>query len=175
MLQRIRVPLGFGFALVFLIFARPTFFSIAVGSTVALIGIAIRAWSSGYIRKNQELATSGPYAYSRNPLYVGSFVLGIGLGISSCQWWLVVLFSLLFLGIYLPVMNVESEELIEIFGDEYRKYAAEVPIFFPWFRRGNSGGQKFEMELYLRYREYRAFLGFLAITAALILEAYFIG
>ncbi len=173
LLQRIRVPLGFGFALVFLIFAQPTFTSMVVGCSVALIGIVIRGWSSGHIRKNQRLARSGPYAYTRNPLYAGSFVLGIGFGISSGQWWLVLSFIVLFMGIYLPVMSVESEELIEIFGDEYLEYAEEVPLFFPRFGAIAPSGQKFELSLYLRYREYRALLGYFAGTAILILKIYF--
>src|SRR5213083_1270246 len=102
-LQRIRVPLGFVFAILFVVFSRPKFWSLVVGSLVALIGVLIRAWASGHIRKASELAVSGPYAFTRNPLYLGSFILGLGFTIAAGVWWLGLLFVLLFLGIYLPV------------------------------------------------------------------------
>jgi protein-S-isoprenylcysteine O-methyltransferase Ste14 len=175
LIQRIRVPLGFAFAVVFVLFANPSPVSLAAGSAVAFVGIAIRAWSSGHIRKNRDLARSGPYAFTRNPLYFGSFVLGIGFGISSGEWWLILLFAVLFAGIYLPVMSVESEELIAIFGDEYEEYARQVPLFVPWFRYPAQDRQKFELKLYLGYREYRALLGYLAITGVLILRYYLFG
>ncbi len=72
-----RVPLGFLFGAVFLIFARPERVTLIIGGIIAVVGVLIRAWASGHIRKNQNLAVSGPYAYTRNPLYLGSFVLGV--------------------------------------------------------------------------------------------------
>src|SRR4051794_32844619 len=105
-LQRIRVPLGFLFAALFIIFLRPTPLTLIVGGVVAFIGVAIRGWASGHIRKAERLATSGPYAYTRNPLYLGSFVLGAGFTIAAAVWWLVGLFIILYLGIYYPVMRV---------------------------------------------------------------------
>jgi protein-S-isoprenylcysteine O-methyltransferase Ste14 len=173
LLQKFRVPLGFVFAAVFLIFARPTPLLMAIGFSVALFGLLIRAWSSGHIRKNQNLAVSGPYKYTRNPLYLGSILLGLGFMIASGVWWLALLFIVLFLGIYFPVMSVEADELTAIFGDQYKKYAKEVSLFFPWFSDYESDGKKFEMELYMRYREYQAGLGFLAVCAVLILKSYF--
>src|SRR5258705_6417904 len=104
LLQRLRVPLGFLFTIVFLVFAKPTALTIAIGGAIAFIGVTIRAWSSGHIRKAKELAVSGPYAYTRNPLYVGSFILGIGFTVAAGVWWLALIFAALFLGIYLPVM-----------------------------------------------------------------------
>ena len=108
-IQRFRVPLGFLFAAVFLFFARPEIWSLAIGGAIAVVGLLIRAWASGHIRKNQTLAVSGPYAYTRNPLYLGSFIMGLGFTIASGVWWLAILFALLFLGIYLPVMRAESK------------------------------------------------------------------
>src|SRR5437870_3209682 len=93
LLQRIRVPLGFAFAILFLVFAKPTMLSIACGGGIAFIGVAIRAWSSGHIRKAKELAVSGPYAYTRNPLYVGSFILGVVFTVATGVWWLALVFS----------------------------------------------------------------------------------
>lgn len=173
LLQKFRVPLGFVFAAVFLIFAKPTPLLIAIGISIAFVGLIIRAWSSGHIRKNQDLAVSGPYKYTRNPLYVGSILLGLGFMISSGVWWLVLLFIILFSGIYFPVMSVESDELTAIFGDKYKEYASKVSMFFPWFSDYESDGKKFEKELYMRYREYQASIGFLAVSIVLALKAYF--
>src|SRR5678815_1744288 len=126
LLQRIRVPLGFAFAILFLVFAKPTLLTIVIGGAIAFIGVAIRAWSSGHIRKAKELAVSGPYAYTRNPLYVGSFILGVGFTIGAGRWILGILFAALFLGIYFPVMRVESRTLAELFGESYQQYASQV-------------------------------------------------
>ncbi len=167
------MPLGFVFAAVFLIFAKPTPIFMVVGISLAFIGLLIRAWSSGHIRKNQDLAVSGPYKYTRNPLYLGSFLLGLGFMIASGVWWLILLFIILYLGIYFPVMSVEADELTAIFGDKYKEYAKKVSLFFPWFSNYESDGKKFEKELYMRYREYQAGLGFLAICAVLMAKAYF--
>ncbi len=168
-----RVPLGFLFAIVFLIFAKPAFSTMLIGGVIALIGILIRAWASGHIRKNQNLAISGPYAYTRNPLYFGSFLLGVGFTVASGVWWLALIFVVLFLGIYLPVMRVEREDLIEMFGDDYREYAENVPMFTPRPTAWKKSGEKFDFELYMRYREYRAAIGLLIAMTVLALKAYF--
>lgn len=171
-----RVPLGFLFAIVFLIFAKPDFLWLAIGGSIAAVGLLIRAWASGHIRKNQQLAVSGPYAHTRNPLYLGSFIMGFGFTLASGVWWLAILFALLFLGIYVPVMRAEAKELIEIFGADYEKYSKEVPLFLPRvtaYRGENSSPQKFDFELYLRYREYRAALGVAFALCVLAAKAIF--
>ena len=86
--RRIRVPLGFAFAAAYIWLARPTILSIAVGSGIALLGLCIRALASGHVQKNEALATTGPYAYTRNPLYLGSLVLAAGFLIAARSWWL---------------------------------------------------------------------------------------
>jgi len=145
----------------------------AVGISIAFVGLVIRGWSSGHIRKNKALAVSGPYKFTRNPLYVGSFFLGLGFMIASGLWWLVLLFVVLFFGIYFPVMSVEADELTSIFGDKYKEYADKVSLFLPWFSDYESDGKRFEKDLYMRYREYQAGLGFLAVCAVLTAKAYF--
>ena len=169
-----RVPLGFLFAAVFLVFARPEALTLAIGGAVAVLGILIRAWASGHIRKNQNLAVSGPYAYTRNPLYLGSFVLGLGFTIASGVWWLGLIFIILFLGIYLPVMRVESNDLKELFGNDYEDYAERVPLFFPRVTAFKASQAKFDMDLYLRYREYRAALGLIFAWTILLVKAVFL-
>ena len=174
-LQRIRVPLGFTFAILFLVFAKPIILTIAIGGIVAFIGVAIRAWSSGHIRKAKELAISGPYAYTRNPLYVGSFILGVGFTVASGVWWLALIFSALFIGIYLPVMRVEAEDIRDIFGADFDEYELNVPLFMPRLTRWQRTGVKFDFQLYLRYREYRAAIGAVVAVAVLAAKAYFLG
>jgi len=169
-----RVPLGFLFGAVFLVFARPEFSTLIVGGIIAFVGVSIRAWASGHIRKNQNLAVSGPYAFTRNPLYLGSFVLGVGFTIASGVWWLALLFVALFLGIYLPVMRVEADDLTEMFGEDYKEYARRVPLFFPRPTADKkSDAVKFDFNLYMRYREYRAALGLIFAWTILAIRAFF--
>ena len=176
-MQRWRVPLGFLCAPPFLLLAEPNARTLAAGGAVALLGLLIRAWASGHIRKNDALATSGPYAHTRNPLYLGSFVMGLGFTVAaSGRWWqLVVLgaaFAALFLGIYLRVMRVEAQTLAGKFGEEYRDYARAVPLFLPRptpYRGAREAG--FDPGLYLRYREYRAALGLLMAFGLLVIKS----
>jgi len=168
------VPLGFLCAAVFLVFARPKPLTLAIGAPISLIGLAIRAWASGHLVKNETLAVTGPYAYTRNPLYLGSFIMAVGFTIASGTWWLALLFLTLFLGIYLPVMRVESATLARLFGAGFDDYAAQVPLFIPRvtpYRVQEAG--PFNKGLYLRYREYRAALGFACAWGLLLLKAYF--
>ena len=176
-MQRWRVPLGFLCAALFMLLARPVGWTLAAGGAVALVGLGLRAWAAGHIRKNAALAVSGPYAYTRNPLYLGSFLLGLGFTVAAGRPLLLGgLFAALFLGIYLPVMRVEAATLAELFGDEYRRYAAAVPLLFPRLTpyaggEARGGPTKFDAELYMRYREYRAALGLGLAWGALALKA----
>jgi protein-S-isoprenylcysteine O-methyltransferase Ste14 len=175
--QRFRVPLGFLFSAVFLIFAKPDPLFLIIGGIIGVIGLLIRAWASGHIRKNQTLAISGPYAYTRNPLYLGSFIMGLGFTIASGVWWLAVIFAVFFLAIYFPVMKAEEKELIDIFGEEFENYAHQVPLLIPRltaFQGENSSPNKFDFDLYLKYREYRAALGVIFAWCILAAKALFL-
>jgi len=175
-IQRWRVPLGFLCAAVFLLLAKPTRTALIIGACVSLLGLAIRAWAAGYIRKNDELAVFGPYAFTRNPLYFGSFLLGLGFTIASGQLVLGLLFVALFVGIYLPVMGVEASTLAELFPTDYAMYKRSVPLFFPRltpFREHNSRPVKFDSSLYFRYREYRAALGLVIAWGLLLIKTYY--
>lgn len=178
-LQRWRVPLGFLSAGIFVWLARPRLVTLLVGLVVAVVGLVIRAWAAGHIRKNAALAVSGPYAYTRNPLYLGSFILGLGFSIASGHPLLWALFGGLFLGIYWPVMRVEAATLVELFGSEYEAYAQAVPLFLPRLTayRGAAarGITKFDRNLYFRYREYRAGLGLVIAWGVLALKAFWMG
>ncbi|MFN2499515.1 MAG: isoprenylcysteine carboxylmethyltransferase family protein [Pyrinomonadaceae bacterium] len=174
-IQRWRVPLGFLCAAIFIVFARPKPITLVIGGCVSIVGLMIRAWAAGHIRKNSALATSGPYAYTRNPLYFGSFIMGLGFTIGAGRWLLGVLFGILFLGIYFPVMRVESATMGQYFGGEFRKYSHAVPMFFPRltaYRKANEE-TRFDQSLYLRYREYEAALGLVIAWGLLVFKAYY--
>lgn len=175
-LQRWRVPLGFLSAGIFILFARPRPITLGAGAMISILGLLIRAWASGHIRKNDALAVSGPYAYSRNPLYLGSFLLGLGFTVAANRWELALVFGVLFLGIYFPVMRVESATLEGLFGEKYRQYASEVPLFLPRlvpYQGEGATKTSFDASLYLRYREYRAVLGLLLAWGVLAFKAFY--
>ncbi|MEA2206930.1 MAG: hypothetical protein QOE77_3706 [Blastocatellia bacterium] len=175
-MQKWRVPLGFICAALFVIFARPRPLTLCLGGGVALFGLFLRAWAAGHIRKNDALAIAGPYAYTRNPLYLGSFIIGLGFTIAAARPALAFLFGLLFLSIYLPVMRVEAVTLQQLFGAGYRDYAREVPLFLPRllpYRNEGARAVGFEPSLYMRYREYEAAFGLLVVWGILLLKALY--
>jgi len=169
--RRIRVPLGFAFALLYFWLARPTWQSLAIGAALIVPGLVTRALASGHVRKNEALATSGPYAYTRNPLYLGSLLIGIGFAIAARSWWVGVVLVVMFFAIYLPVIRSEETFLRNKFAD-FDEYAIHVPRMLPRITRYRSSeaGGGFSMELYLKHREWNALLGALAIIAALVLK-----
>jgi len=175
-MQRWRVPLGFAGAALFLVLGRPRPLTLLIGGAIAMPGLFLRAWATGYLRKNDALATAGPYAYTRNPLYLGSFLIGLGFTIAADRIVLGLVLALLFLGIYVPVMRVESATLAELFGESYQRYAEAVPLFWPRFSpyHDRTGDEpKFDAALYRRYREYRAALGLIAALVLLALKAFY--
>ena len=174
-MQRWRVPLGFACAALFFVFARPNALSLIVGALVALPGLGLRAWATGHLRKNTELATTGPYAHTRNPLYLGSFLIGLGFTVAAGRWFLAAIFVAFFLGIYVPVMRVESATLAELFGERYQKYAQAVPLFLPRLTRYDqaSTAAGFDAALYRRYREHRAAIGLVVAWVLLAVRAYY--
>src|SRR5271169_864988 len=103
--RRIRVPLGFLFAAFYLWRARPDWLSLVAGGAVVGGGLFVRAMASGHVKKNEQLASTGPYAYCRNPLYLGSFIVAIGFAIASRDVWVAVGIIVLFVIIYVPVMR----------------------------------------------------------------------
>jgi protein-S-isoprenylcysteine O-methyltransferase Ste14 len=157
---RWRVPLGFALGGAYLVFAQPTQILLAAGGTVSLAGLALRAFAAGCLEKNTGLATCGPYACTRNPLYLGSFLMGSGLALAGGSWVFGVAFLGFFLLVYYPVMQREEDSLRGKFGKMYDRYAEAVPLFFPRFRKVTSAGDKFRWTRYRKNREYRAALGF---------------
>jgi protein-S-isoprenylcysteine O-methyltransferase Ste14 len=167
--RRIRVPLGFVLAAAYIWLARPTWFSIAAGAMIAFLGVAIRAAASGHVKKNTELTKTGPYAYTRNPLYVGSIVIAAGFAVSAMNIWIVVILALMFLAIYVPVIRSEEAFLRGTFV-EFDDYCQRVPRLLPRLSRAYEGAGSFSRELYLKHREYNAFIGTAAMLAALVIK-----
>lgn len=168
--RRIRVPLGFIFAAAYIWLAGPTILSIQIGSCVALAGLCIRALASGHVEKNEVLATSGPYAHTRNPLYLGSIILAIGFLIAARNWWLPVIAAAMLLLIYVPVIRSEEAFLRDRF-PEFNDYAVQVPRLFPRVRAYQRRPGSFSWHLYLKHREYNAALGAGLMIAALVAKS----
>lgn len=178
--RRIRVPLGFVLAALYIWLARPSWKSLLVGIAIATPGLALRAVAAGTVKKNRELATTGPYAFTRNPLYLGSILIGIGFGVASRNGWIAVAIVVMFLAIYLPVIRAEEEYLRSQFSG-FDEYARMVPRLWPRFTAGKtaaepvnseeSAGQSgFSRHLYWKHREYNALLGAVGMMAVLIVK-----
>lgn len=180
--QRYRVAAGFLLAPLLLLSAKPTPRSLISGAAISLFGLLIRAWASGYLKKNMELTITGPYAYTRNPLYFGTFIMAAGIAISTDVWWVVALFVALYLLIYAPVMMAEAETLVKLFPNEYATYSKRVPMFLPRlspFRERHtsvtpSGERRFAFSQYLKHREYQAALGLSLVYALLTAKFLFL-
>jgi protein-S-isoprenylcysteine O-methyltransferase Ste14 len=163
---RLRVPSGFLLLAAFAWFAHPSARSLAFGLPLSTAGLMLRAWAAGHLAKNQRLTTGGPYAYIRNPLYLGTLVVAAGLAIACRSLGLAILFALVFLLIYLPVIMLEEQHLRELF-PEFERYTRTVPALIPSRRRRTTIGD-FSWTLYRKNQEYQAVLGFMAGLAWLI-------
>jgi protein-S-isoprenylcysteine O-methyltransferase Ste14 len=169
--RRIRVPLGFAFALLYVWLARPTWRSLALGGVLIVPGILMRALASGHVRKNEALATSGPYAYTRNPLYLGSLLIGMGFAIAARSWAVGVLLVAMLFAIYVPVIRDEEKFLRENFPG-FEEYARRVPRMLPRIVPAHIGDEngRFSFELYMKHKEWNALLGAVAMGAVLWLK-----
>jgi hypothetical protein len=177
--RRIRVPMGFVFAGVYLWLARPTFVSMVWSLLLVVPGLWLRGYAAGYVKKNAELTMTGPYAHTRNPLYLGSMLIAFGFAAASKSIVIVVLLAVLFAVIYLPVIRSEEAFLRSKFPD-FDDYAAHVPRLLPRIRARaipNRGPEtergRFSPPLYRKHREYNALMGAAAIYAVLALRIIF--
>jgi protein-S-isoprenylcysteine O-methyltransferase Ste14 len=164
LVARLRVPSGFAIVVVFAWFSEPTAASLAWGIPLSVAGLALRAWAAGCLAKNQQLATGGPYGYTRNPLYIGTLMVAAGLAIAARSVLLAALFAAVFVFVYLPVIQNEEQHLRKLFPD-YAAYAARVPALWPRLPRSADArgtSQGFRAALYARNQEYQAGLGFAA-------------
>jgi protein-S-isoprenylcysteine O-methyltransferase Ste14 len=163
LVAKLRVTAGFVMVAAFGYFSHPTAKSLAVGVPISLFGLALRGWAAGHLAKNQRLAISGPYAFTRNPLYVGTLVTALGLAAAGRSVGLAVLFAVLFGLVYLPAIELEEQHLATILPG-FAAYAARVPLLMPRWP-ADRGPDHFSLALYRRSREYEAFLGWLAGVA----------
>lgn len=170
---RLRVTCGFILVGAFAWFSRPDARSLAVGLPVSALGLLLRAWATGHVEKNIRLAESGPYAYVRNPLYLGTLLAAAGFAIASRQWPLAVLFAVVFLFIYLPAIELEEQHLQKLFPD-FAHYAQRVPALWPTVAAVKKPG-RFRWELYVRNREYQALIGYAVGVGYLIARVLFRG
>ena len=166
--QRLRVPLGFVLVGAFAWLAAPSRLSLAIGLPVALLGLALRAWAAGCLYKNQRLATGGPYALMRNPLYLGTLTVAAGLVLATRRWELALLFGAAFFLIYFPTIEQEEQHLRKLFPAEFPGYAERVPLLWPRWGTGFTG-EPFRWSQYQRNQEYNAAIGF--VIGSLILVA----
>lgn len=178
-MRKIRLRLVWLLIIPFLWLAGPTPTTLAIGGALAVTGLLMRAWAAGFIRKEERLATSGPYGHTRNPLYLGSFFLGLGITLAGGHWVFVVAFFLFFFGVYGRTIRNEARLMEELFGDQYRHYAANVPLFLPrltpYRAPGDEAPGTFSMERYRGNKEYEALLGAAAGFAFLALRMYLRG
>ena len=172
--RRIRVPLGFVVAAVFLVFARASWQTLAWSLLLVVPGLWLRGYAAGYVKKNAELTRTGPYAYTRNPLYLGSMGIAAGFAVAAGRWWLVVLLVGMFLAIYVPTILSEEAFLRGAF-PSFEEYERKVPRLLPRLtaaRFGDTEGAvgRFSAERYRHHHEYNALMGAAAIYAALTLR-----
>lgn len=167
---RLRVPSGFLLVLVFALLSHPTRESLAWGVPVSLAGLWLRAWAAGHLSKNTTLATNGPYRYTRNPLYLGTLLVGIGLVIAGRNLALGLLLAAVFLFVYLPVIENEEKHLRAIFPG-YSEYADRVPLLLP-FGGIPPTGVPFSGTLYRRNQEYQALMGYMLGLAFLLWKTW---
>jgi protein-S-isoprenylcysteine O-methyltransferase Ste14 len=156
--SRYRVAAGYLAGLLVLALARPTTRTLVAGFVLALAGEAIRLWASGHIEKTQKLATGGPYAHTRNPLYLGTFVMAIGVALAAASPWAVVAIALYLIAFYPAVIREEERFLRRRFGDEYAEWARNVPLVFPRPTPGGPRTSAFSWDRVKANREWRTAL-----------------
>ncbi|MGB7845131.1 MAG: isoprenylcysteine carboxylmethyltransferase family protein [Candidatus Acidiferrum sp.] len=168
---RWRVRLGYLLAVIVLWLARPTPLSILLGATVGALGLWTRAYAAGYLHKQEVLTVTGPYARTRNPLYLGSSLLTAGVAVAANSWWAAALLMVYFVLVYSFVMRREETELRQKHGQAFDSYAAAVPLFFPRLsntRNVATDNPRFSWPQYKKNHEYQAAFGFLLLLAGLV-------
>jgi Putative protein-S-isoprenylcysteine methyltransferase len=168
---RWRVRLGYLLAIFVLWFARPTPRSVFYGGLVGLLGLWIRAYAAGYLHKQSLLTVTGPYAHTRNPLYLGSSVLALGAAVATRCWISALILSAYFAGVYAVVMRREERELYAQHGQSFKAYADAVPLFLPRLTPAKASGASpgsFSFAQYKKNHEYEAAVGFLLLLFVLL-------
>lgn len=168
---RWRVRLGYPLAIAVLWFSRPTPRSILLGALAGIIGLWVRANAAGYLHKQEVLTVTGPYAYTRNPLYLGSSILALGAGIATRSWMSASIPIVYFAVFYFVVMRREANELHVRHGASFEEYARAVPLFFPRLTAARLPGVStgsFSFAQYKKNHEWQAAVGFLFLLVFLL-------
>jgi len=169
--QRLRVPIGTALGITFLILMHPSLRSLWIGGCVALMGSMIRVWASGHLEKGRVLARGGPYAHTRNPLYLGSFLMALGVLLAGQGYWLLIPFGIFFAAFYHPVMKQEEQELLQGHGEEFTAYFRRVPPFLPRLSASTDYPSEFLWGRVFRNREHRTVAGLVLALAFLLWRA----
>ena len=172
LLARWRVRSGYLLAALVLIFARPTPHFVAIGAAIGLVGLWLRAYAAGYLHKQEVLTVTGPYAYTRNPLYLGSAILALGASVAMRSWISAAILLLYFAVVYRVVMRREEGELLGHHGAAFQAYAAAVPLFLPRVKPARLPGARagqFSFAQYKKNHEYQAALGYLLLLIGLLI------
>ena len=148
-------------------FARPKLAWLICGVGIALLGLLLRGYAAGHLRKHQQLATSGPYAFTRNPLYLGSVLLAAGFSVASHSWISATLLAVYLAVFYPVVIRREQTELETLYGAAFVEYASRVPAFWPRLSPATASKEHFSWALYRQNREYEAAIG-LGIAMAIL-------
>lgn len=172
--SRYRVAAGWLAGILVLALARPTAGWLLLGLPLGVLGEAVRVWASGHIEKTKSLATGGPYAHSRNPLYVGSVLIALGVAVASASPWVVLAVAVYFLAFYPSVMREEAAFLAQKFPAEYAAWAEAVPPFWPRLAPGGPRASRFEWARVRTNREWRAAVA-LPLAAALLVARAWLG
>ncbi len=165
--QKLRVPVGTLIGILFLVLMHPSRRSLWIGGCLALAGSLIRVWSAGHIEKGRVLAQGGPYSLTRNPLYLGSLVMALGVLLAGQGYWLLIPFGIFFALVYYPVMKREELELRQGHGPSFDDYSRRVPLFLPNFRAQDAPPSRFSWARVVKNREHRTVLGLAAVMAFL--------
>jgi len=164
---RWRVRVGYPIGIAAFWFARPEMMWLLGGVGIALLGLLVRGYAAGHLRKGQQLATSGPYSFTRNPLYFGSVLFAAGFSVASHSWISAGLLAAYLLVFYPVVIRREQAELEIQYGSAFLEYAARVPAFWPRVTPIKSTGEHFSWAQYRKNREYEAAIG-LAIAMLIL-------
>lgn len=168
--SRYRVPVGWALGVLVVALASPTASSLLLALPLAVAGEAIRVWASGHIEKTRTLATGGPYAHCRNPLYVGSLLIALAVGVAAASPWVVLAVAAYFLAFYPSVMREEAAFLARTFPEPYAAWAKAVPAFWPRPTPGGPRQSRFEWSRVARNREWRTVLALPLVAVLLFLR-----
>jgi len=171
MLNRWRVRAGLPSVLLTIFLAKPNYYSLLSGLGFYLLGMLLRAWSSGHLKKEVELTTSGPYRYTRNPLYLGNILMGLGVVAAARSWWVLIVIALYFLVFYPAIILREREKMCELYPEQYQDFSTQVPLLLPTLKSYSQAPPRvFSWSFYKRNKEFRAIYASLIFWGLMILK-----